>query len=278
MPLNAPVLVEAPALTPSRYGLLSVASRPDADTHWPNGVQYQPNPAPHASLDVTDCTADVPSKDVPDGIDVDEGYPIRYWSGATCKAVGTSREQVNDRATTQLLAAEGPTLEQTVWAGDLGRTFMDEDTVVLGAGGLVAAIGALEDWLYRHYAGTGVIHVPRFLAPQLGKDSIIATSGGRAATKVLETPVSLGAYPAVGPDDTDPDERAYVAAPDGKVWLVATGAVQLWTTDIKVHTDHGAAYFTAHTNTIQAIAERTAVITWDDVSAAVLVDVDSITP
>lgn len=279
MPLNAPILVQAPTIAPSRYGLLSVAERPQegTDPHWPNGVEYEYNPAPFSALDVTECTATSEPKDVPDGFPTDEGYPIRYWSGAKCRSVGQTQETVTNRATTQLLAAEGPTLERTVWSGDLGRTFMDEDTVVLGEGGLVAGIGALEDWLYRNYAGTGVIHVPRALAPQLGKDSLVSTSGNRAITKVLETPVSLGAYPNIGPDDSGA-ERAYVAAPEGKRWLVATGALRLWITQIRTVTNEGAAWFTAETNTIQAIAERTAVITWDYVSAAVLVDADPITP
>lgn len=274
MPLKAPVFVQAPALKPSRFGLLSVAERPqDPDPHWTGGVEFWPNPTPHASLDVTECDADPVDRDVPEGRPTADGYPIRYWSGFTCKIVGLTLDEASQRATTQLLAAESATLEQAVWAEadeDSERpAILDADTAILGQGTLLEGVAALEDWLYTHYSGTGVLHLPRSLAPRAGSEKLVERSASSIVTRVLETPVSFGAYPAVG--------VGAVAAPAGKVWIAATGAVQVRTSAVRTYTGNPAAWFDAVANQAQVIAERTAVVTWDKVSAAVLVDADTVT-
>mgnify|MGYP000644438823 CR=1 FL=1 len=51
-----------------------------------------------------------------------------------------------------------------------------------------------------------------------------------------------------------------------------TGQVQARRSEVAVHTANGDAYFTPTTNTVIGLAERTYVLTWDAVAAAVLVD------
>ena len=80
----------------------------------------------------------------------------------------------------------------------------------------------------------------------------------------LGTPVSFGNYPGSDPDGD--------AADPGQAWIVATGQVQARRSEVAVHTANGDSYFTPETNTVLGLAERTYVLTWDAVTAAVLVD------
>lgn len=271
MTLVAPLLVQAPAITPSRYGLASVAER-DSSTpdRWTGvGVEYLPNPAPHAKFGEINLCPDEPTDGPYDPIPTvggweDErvqGVPFRIWSAFTTKAPGMSRGEVRSRATTQLAAGEGAAVERVAW--DQLDGAMATGAVDLGSAGLVAAVGELERWLGTSYAGVGSIHAPRQLGTSFGKHNLAKPQGSQMQT-FLGTPVSFGNYPATGPGGT--------SAPAGHVWLLATGTVKLWQSDVQVHTDQNSAWFSATTNDATAIAERQHAVSWDGVAAAILVD------
>lgn len=261
-----PVFVSAPALNAPRYGLLSVAElTASADPHWVNGVEFQHNPLPGAASSANDCAAQEP-KTVPEGMPVVDGAPIIVWAGFECKHVGVTATEIEQYARTKLAISEGPFIEREMWAN--ATTPLMELTTPTPAGTtalpLLDAVGALEGWLWDNYGGTGVLHVGRDWAPYLFDAKQVEITSGRVTTK-LGTSVSFGSYPGTGPDGTP--------AAGGQSWIVATGQVQARRDDVRVHTAQSAgAYFDTTTNTVLGLAERTYVLTWDAVRAAVLVD------
>ncbi|WP_280764004.1 hypothetical protein [Prescottella agglutinans] len=103
----------------------------------------------------------------------------------------------------------------------------------------------------------GVIHAPRHVAAFAAKKNQVDTESGRKVT-TLGTRWSSCNYPNTGPDGA--------AAQVDTAWLVATSAVQVRRSEVTYRTVtdvRGGDHF--------AIAERTYVVSWETITAAVLV-------
>ena len=263
MPVAPPILVTAPTLNPARYGLLSAAEMvTETDPHWVNGVEYHHNPIPGAATSSTACVnAPAAQRVLPEGMPTDQALPIPVWAGFQCKHPGLTAAEIEAYARTKLAASEQAFLERTLWA-DADTPLMDP-TIATPAGttalSIVGGLGALEEWLWESYGGTGVLHIPRRFAPHLFAAHQLDISGQKVTTK-LGTTVSFGAYPGSDPAGADP------AA--GTSWVVATGQVQIRRSPVAVHTANGSAYFNYTTNGVIGLAERTYVVNWDGVRAA----------
>ncbi|QRI44983.1 hypothetical protein SEA_PHLOP_20 [Gordonia phage Phlop] len=268
MPVGPPVYVtRQTAPDAPRFGLLSVASMPTdgGDRAVYNGIEYDLPPEPKATGSPTDCV-DTPA----DPIDLDRGHPtttampIRAWSGFECSTVGLDDAEIASYARAKLTAAESPYLEAELWS-EADPSLMSADTVVIEdtAVPLEVGIGLLEGWLHTSYAGVGALHIPRALGALADHKSVLHASGSKLAT-LVGTPAALGNYPTTGP--------AGQAAAAGTYWIVASGDVVARRGEIKVHTTQPAARLDWRRNNIQGIAERSYVVSFDDVAAAVLVN------
>jgi hypothetical protein len=141
-----------------------------------------------------------------------------------------------------------------------------------GAVDIVSGLGLLEQALADCYGGVGVIHVPAKLLPTLDGNGLLRPVQGRDVGsgqfgRQLQTLngnlVAIGAgYPGTGPDGTDPGDDAS--------WMYATGAVFMYRSEAKIHTD--AQSLNRDNNTLEMIAERTYVLGWDCCHLAVLVN------
>ena len=270
----APALyVAAPTITPARYGLVSAADLVvESDPHFANGVEFEQNPCGPAKLAPNECvTEPEDARTVDDGIDLVESGPITVYNGFTCRAVGVDEAQMLDRARKALAGGEWAAVEKAVWSlGDPLRLMNDgavegAETEVLttDAVSLVKGIGLLEEHLGEQYGGVGVIHAPRAVAGFAAERRQIDVEAGHKVT-TLGTRWSFGNYPNTGVDG--------VAAAVDTAWLVATGAVAVRRSEVKPKPVSFAEAMNRRTNEIFAIAERTYVVSWECVQAAVLVN------
>lgn len=261
MAVAPPIYVQAPILTPSRYGLLSAADMPiTTDPHLRNGVEFETNPCGPSKIDAADCASPHNRNNLTDGIPLVEAGPIVVYDGFTCRPVGLDEPALLARARAALAAGESAAVEKTVWASAAPLRLMADgvtDELTTAAVPLVKGIGLLEEHLRSEYGGVGVIHAPVMVAPYAAEKQQIDSDNGRKTT-VLGTRWSFGAYPNSGPDGT--------AAAVDTAWLVATGAVSLRRTEVTAR-----AVFNDKTNEVLALAERTYVVAWECVTAAALV-------
>lgn len=267
MPLP-PVWVPPHQTSPPAHGLLSVADvLPESGSHWQiAGVEYDcPARVGEVVVGSVACPDDPDFGDGDEGFDPRTDVPVRLSTVLAAKPVGRTLDDFRVLAREQLRAGEGPALEQVLWSTHAtDPRFMHEDMPTptgLAAVGVLDAVGALDAWLYSHYAGTGMIHVSRKIVGHLVKAKAVRHDGGRLCTQ-LGTPVVAGAYPGTGPEDQTPDA--------GQVWIAATGDVRVRRTEVLQATDGD---FDPATNTVTTIAQRIYVASWDGLSAAALVDV-----
>lgn len=258
----APALyVAAPTLTPTRFGLVTAGDLvvPE-DFRFVNGVQFESNPSGPAKLAPTECV-DTQSRTVDDGIELVEAGPIIVYNGFTCRAVGLDEAAMLDRASKALAGGEWAAVEKA-----LPLMNADTDILTTAAVSIVKGIGLLEDHLCEQYGGVGVIHAPRHVAGFAAERRQVEIESGRKVT-TLGTRWSFGNYP-----NTDTEDAP---AAVGTAWLVATGAVQVRRGEVKQRPPSFAEAFNYATSEIQAIAERTYVVSWEAVQAAVLVNLTS---
>lgn len=259
-----PLLVPAPALTPARYGLQSAADLVTETGRIHSGVQWDRLPCGPATLDPAQCGDDPTDLDLPAGIPTGLAEPIKVFAGFTCSPVDLTEEKMRARAAAAL-ATDWVAVEQAVWASTelrLMRTGTGA-TVELSATpvSLVRGVGLLEAYLGASYAGVGVIHAPRAVAAHAAASRLVAPS-----TSYLTTPLGNRWSFGSGYPNTEPDGSAAAA---GVAWLVVTTAVQYRRTEIQHRRtrEQSTAY---GANRIDAVADRTYVVSWDDcVRAAV---------
>lgn len=261
MPVAPPVYVEAaPTLNPPRYGLLSAAELvPWDDPHLHNGVEYTPNPNGVAGFEAVDCV-NVPAdpRDLPDGIPTDIADPVIVYGGFTCRSVGITDTILQSQARARLAAGDVAAVESRIW--DATPHSLTTATEVLDTTpvSLPIAVGLLEEWFAQRYGGTPVIHAPRKLGALVGSKNL-----AQRETSKLTTPLgsvwAFGNYPGTPPaSETGTD-----------VWIVATGQVQVRRSDITVLGGSMQSALHRTTNTVTAVAHRTYVVAYDNISAAI---------
>lgn len=296
-------IVDSPTFTSRPFGLLSVVQTPTANgPHWQNGVTWQSYClADMGSVTYDECiaTTGAPDGPVPEP-SVKESNVDSVLRGATpftpyvrfdCPPVGN--DDARRVATDALARSEAWQVERAFWTGQVdgvelafphlaanaevvdGQDALLQLTaspVATGAAlDVVTGLGLLEQELADCYGGVGVIHVPAKLLPTLDAFGLLRPVQGRDVSsgqfgRQLQTLngnlVAIGAgYPGTGPDGTDPGSD--------ESWMYATGAVFMYRSDVKIHTD--AQSLNRENNTLELIAERTYVLGWDCCLLAVLV-------
>ena len=144
---------------------------------------------------------------------------------------------------------------------------MDSSTEILTTDpvSLARGIGLLEQYFWKTYGGTPVIHAPRDVAELAAEDHLIQP--GAKLTTILGSQFSFGNYPGTDIDGVEPDE--------GTVWLCASGQVQVRRGDVGAYGVEWSTRgdgFDARTNQVFMLAQRTDVVSWDGITAAVLVN------
>lgn len=288
-------VVDAPTFTPAPYGLFSVVQTPSvSDPHWQNGVtwtSYCPEGMGAATYD--ECIAVTGSGGPPpepsaktDNVEhvIRGATPFTPYVRFDCSTVGN--EEAVQVATDTLNRTEMWQVERAFWTGVVdGRTLAfphlaanaevhDANAVLLQtvaspvvtgttAQDVTTALGQLEQALADCYGGQGVIHVPPKLLPTLDAHQLIRVTNARNVgsgryDRQLQTLngnlVAVGAgYPGTSP--------AGVAPATDSTWIYATGAITMRRGNVKV-TPFGSAV-NRDNNTVEMIAERTYVLTWD---------------
>jgi hypothetical protein len=245
---SAYMLVEGPAFTPLRFGLLSAAQLDTpGDPHWYNGVQWQPDVCQAAlSLSAVCVTGAGPTGSPVTGSPSLGAEPFKVYALIQCAPIGQGQDlgRLKARADAALTNGEGRALEHVFWTGATGdggtvRPHLAANATAFGPaqgamtvqlqsaatvlnGGtaldVVEALGSLEGSLAACYGGEGVIHVPRAAVPHLSNKALVRAEGAQLRT----TGGNLVA--AYGPGDRTAPDGSTPAA--GQAYFYATGAVQ----------------------------------------------------
>jgi hypothetical protein len=288
-------VVDPPSFTPSAYGLLSVVEWvPTNDTHWMNGITYQPLCS--ASLGGTtydDCISVTGTGGPPPPesslsntatLTTRAATAFTVFAEFDCAPIGNAQAQ--RRAEQAMAQAEPWQVERAFWTGQAGgqavafphlaasAQVLVDGTVILQSAAVdvsvtgtgspavngdllnpATALGLLEQALANCYGGVGVIHVPAVALPSLDSDGLVNTSGPVMRT-ANGNKVSVGdGYPATSP--------AGVARAANSAWLYATGNVFGYRSPTRVRAPQGPEAFDRSTNTMKMIADRTYVLGWD---------------
>lgn len=300
----ARLVVDPPAYVPSPYGLLSAVDlRAGEDLHWQMGVNWE-DICGGAGVTTDACVTSAPAVTGVGLIPPKAATTSRSGWGATpftvyvevdCSPVDfyDRREELVRYALNRF---ESFQVERTFWTGlapernnvgglpngvlphlasnaavvetSLGHTITLQQaaTPVTGVAlNVVNALGALEQQLANCLNGTGVIHVPQALAPDMAL--LVQKVGNRLVTPNGNT-VAIGAgYPGTSPAGATP------AA--GTVWMYATGPVFAYRGEASARMLEGAAPVDRSLNTVKAIVERTYLLGYGCCLAAQLVNTAS---
>lgn len=225
-------------------------------------VNLDPDAAEDTEVAATSSTQPPnPDKSAADTDPDHRATPFTVVDSAPCGGLGML-EQAAGRARTRLAGSEWRRVEQALWTGDLGNVPFLASADAVPASGTAAlplkqGLSALESALGRYYNGTGVIHLPRWVAPYLADRMQMVTDGAVARTP-LRTKYAFHSHNVnPGPPGEDP-------APDGSFYAYATGAVVVRRGDAQVPaTAPDGGGFDFRRNRSLVIAERSYVITLD---------------
>lgn len=265
------LLVEAPAVTPYRYGLASVAQgAPVSDAHWRMGVEYEQIGTYAANVWPGACyEGATPDLDLPAGAPTVQGLPFSVYAGVDCKPIGYTEEYILARARAILALGWQHAAEQALWTGAAGSApalISTTETIDTGLS-VVAGIAALEKYLTDNYSGVGVIHAARDFAAYAQQQRQIVERVGSLQT-VLGTGFCFGGgYPNTAPGGD--------AAEDGTMWLYATGMLTVRRDEAFISGGLGAA-LSRLTNDAMVYAEQPTVLTVDGPIAAVSIDLTQV--
>lgn len=288
-------IVDSPAFTPSRFGLLSVVQTPSArDGHWQNGItwsSYCPENMGDTTYDECIAITGAPEGAVPEPLtktaNVDHvmrgATPFTVYTRFDCSPVGN--EEAQRIATAALGQVEEWQVERTFWTGLVdGRTLMfphlaasaqvvDNDGIILQpttstavtgvAVDVATGLGRLEQALADCYGGRGVVHVPLEALATLDAHTLLRPVGGRDASsgqfgRQLETLAGNLVAVGAGYPGTGPTG---VDPGTTTTWLYATGPVFMYRSSVKVNPFSSTV--DRNNNTIEMLAERTYVLGFD---------------
>jgi len=257
--------ITAAPVEPYKYGLLSAASLPPEPRKWRAGVTWQTDACTPVQVLRSDCvvggepTAKVPVEARP----AENADPFVVSLLSNCKLVTLEEAAGSTRRRFELGAPRA--IEHAFWFGDVANVpalVTGTPTVLAPTASVVTAIGRLEKALAGVYAGVGVIHTDRLVASALADRMQITGQGGAVLRTNLGTRYAFGA----GYDSSvGPTGQATAA---GDAWLFATGAVQVFRSEI--YPEQGTQ-INPPTNEIFSLAEQTVLITRDCVTFAIKV-------
>jgi len=286
--------VEPPVFTPQPYGLMSVVQLvSDSTPHWQNGITWESRCMdPMGASTYDECIAVTgiegsppePSAKTENVQLIDRGAtPFTPYVKFECSPVGVSDAQ--KIATDALARSETWQVERAFWTGLVdGKTIafphlaaaaeVDDaqgimlqsaaTIVVTGAAvDIATGLGLLEAQLANCYNGVGIIHVPVKALPTLDAWGLVKATNGILKTQNGNL-VAVGAgYTGSSPAGVDPV--------NGESWIYATGAIAMRRGDVKINPLRDS--IDRAKNTVEMIAERTYVLSWDCCHAAILVDI-----
>ncbi|KXP00900.1 hypothetical protein [Tsukamurella pseudospumae] len=259
-PVRPLLYVPAPSVTPTRFGLLSVAdlTPPEDAAHFQFGVEWKANARGDAvRLAAAECMTDEPARQFDEGLDFPHALAVTLYTGFTCKTVGLDEDSVQAEAEARLTAGEGAALERTIWAA--ATPSLTVDATDLGTvPDITAAVGALETHAYRAFAGRGILHAPRALGAVAAGAQLTVRQSNALATP-LDTAWSFGDYP-------QPNR------------IAVSGPITVRRSGVKVHPMQWADGIDLTTNEVFVLAQRTVVVAFDPGGAVITIDSTDPTP
>lgn len=288
MAVAPPIYVQAPAITPSRYGLLDVADLVvESDPHFLNGVEFETPPCGPAKLAASECfpppadpgDTDPRLRTLDEGRPLVQSGPVVVYHGFACKAGAMDTPEYLNLARAALTGGESTAVERAVWSGtsdggDTSRMLLGPmalmgagtDVITSGAVSLLAGIGLLEEYISDNYGGVGVLHAPRKVSPYAAAAQQIRWESSKPVTTV-GTKWSFGAYPNTSVDggELGPNDA----------WIVGTGRVLMRRSEVKGRPMNFSEAFDSTTNEVFSIAERTYVTAWECFTVAAQVSLES---
>lgn len=280
MAICPPLTVAAPPVDKAVRGLFAAARFPELPddgngNRWECGIQYEALTCANPEGWEYVCPPDIPvDKAATLTLPLIEGTPFTVLLGINCKLTGYTLDRFRDIVVNAFVACEQRRVEEIFWTGSMGNGPHLADVAVEVVGGgtvleplsITAGVAALESYLGSNYCGDGLIHAPRGLGAFAARSLLLTGPQNRLKTP-LGTPWVFGDGYAV---NTGPDG---VAAPPGVAWMYATGAVNIWRSEVYVNPDQLKYAFDRGSNDVELFAERNYVITYECAAAAVPVSI-----
>jgi len=208
------------------------------------------------------------SKETVEGIEVVSGASFAVLHMFQCNPVGQTPEGMRERARRALRMGEQRAVERVV-SRALAR---HPDAVVLGGGTAVSVVDGLamlERYAGANYPGRAVVHATPDVVTLLDAKGAVRreTSGGVEHIETVQgTRVAAGGgYSPLREPEADTDTPLQNNDAD-REWLYVTGAVQ-----VRRSAEVTADALDTSRNNYQVLAERPYVVTWECITAAVLV-------
>lgn len=213
----APRYVEAPPVTPLRYGLLDAAVVVDnPDPHIGLGTMWEPENCDIVYRTIGACveSASGIDKTINDGFPLVEADAFNVYNLVRCRPVGVTVDDLRDRATRGLRLGEGRAVE-----AEFQEAFFAGATDITPSGtavDIVDGLAVLEEYAASVYGGNPVIHVQRGIGTRLASRYAIQRGSRTLETMQGALVASGGGYTGdVGPS----------APGAGEVWIFASGTV-----------------------------------------------------
>ncbi len=281
MPDLSFAVVDPPALTPPRVGLLASAEEISDDARWTAGLAFDPFACGTQGGYFTACDADgaedYGSKAFDGESRLVEYHPFVAWYGDSCSAATFGSRDFAGRAAAAYVAAESALLAQELWEGNVAQAagfpnayLASSDADVLpGVWPAVNGLGVLQAALAEAIPGRGMIHAPRDVAGLWYLAGAVRREGALLLDAFDNIVVADSGYTGVGPDgEARTDTTAFVYATD-QVKVRRDGQV-------RVLPDPGAfsAALDRDTNLIEWRAERIVAAYWSG-CAHLAIEVDT---
>lgn len=277
--------VEAPAVTPPRYGLLATVSAlqgAEAGPRWQGGIEFEPLCPASGRRDP--CGGD--AMEIPDGTAIVQAVPFEVWAGDKCGTFGYAERDLaarQERARTALVATRSFQIERELWAGEVAQAGDGDGPypnlrLADGAAALevnpgspldpAPALACLEQQAAEQGSGRRVmIHARPQLVSAWHEAGLLRFEGGLIVTALDSVVVAGAGYPATDLNGND--------VPASQ-WAVATGLVTVRLGEVKVFPrplEQALDAVSARQNDLEVRAIQEAVATWDGcVHTAVEVD------
>lgn len=207
------------------------------------------------------------------GIDLVEGDPFTLYVMFNCAPVGVDLEA---RAASALRLGEQRGVETaTAERLPLAEGAVDLTPTPGTPMHPVDGVALLEQYAAANYGGVPTFHLPRGLNTVLMTHGTVIRSGVRLETGQGALVAAGGGYSDLaGPASTPGDASTVIPAGAGEAWLYVTGQVVVRRAPRVEATPMTMARNPVATNDATVLAERPYVVSWECVTAAVLVTSD----
>lgn len=256
-------IVNAPLLSPPRYGLIAAAAAPPSSEgdQWINGMTWLPEICSGGGA-VSVCNPT--NKTIDDGPDAMEYDPFAIWIGDKCTTLSNTDKAA--RARRALANKESQLIASELWRGDIAQLegspnafLAGPDTDILSASPVAIkdAFSGIDQERSVCGAGRTMIHVTISLGDLLASLQLIRREGN-----LWLSPVDSIVVIDAGYDGSDPDGD--VDGSGNTQYMYATPLVTVRRGEIDVLGANAVEGINRADNTWGAIAERAAAATYDN--------------